>query len=237
MKILNPALFATRFGILLFLISQLLIFSSCDEYERWTNDPPEINTFTVPKETRYGETVGFKVGVSDPENNTLIYTWEVSAGRLTEDEGAEVQWTAPELPDSEIAPDQTVTVHVSVRDQGEETVSKSASIIVFSKSYRVAEALSGVYELIRTQIDGKTTEEFGSMRLTTTTFTREYQSNDAFFFGSYKLIEPFDAKKGTIYWFSDESPEPLVSTYTWDGELLVIYMPATSTGYVYQKRK
>ena len=235
MKILNPMFYATRLGVLLLVTTQLLIFSSCDEYERWTNDPPEISTFTVPKEVRYGESVALKVGVFDPENDTLTYTWEVSAGTLTGGENAEVQWTAPELRDSEIAPDETITVHVSVRDGGEETVSKSASIIVFSKSYRVAEALSGVYELIRTQVDGKTTEEFGSMRLTTTTFTREYQGSGAFFFGSYKLIEPFDERKGTIYWFSDGSTEPIASSYTWDGELLVLFWTATSTGHVYQK--
>ena len=235
MKILSPMRSATRLAVILLLTCQLLMFSSCDEYESWTNDPPEINTFTVPKEVRYGESVDFKVGVSDPENDELTYTWEASAGTLTGEEGAEVQWTAPELPDSEIAPDKTVTIHVSVRDKGEETVSKSASIIVFSKSYRVADALSGVYELVRTQVDGKTTEDFGSMRLTTATFTREYQSNGAFFFGSYKLIEPFDERKGTIYWFSDGSTEPIVSNYTWDGELLVLFWTATSTGHVYQK--
>ena len=235
MKILNPVLFVRGFALLLLGTCQLLIFSGCDEYERWTNDPPEINTFTVPKEVRYGESVALKVGVFDPENDTLTYTWEVSAGTLTGEENAEVQWTAPELRDSEIAPDETVTVHVSVRDKGEETVSKSASIIVFSKSYRVAEALSGVYELIRTQVDGETIEEFGSMRLTTTTFTSEYQGSGAFFFGSYKLIEPFDERKGTIYWFSDGTAEPIASSYTWDGELLVLFWTATSTGHVYQK--
>ena len=235
MKILNPMRYPMRLTVFFFVTSQLLIFSSCDEYENWTNDPPEINTFTVPKEVRYGESTELKVGVSDPENDELTYTWEVSAGTLTEEEGAEVQWTAPELPNSEIAPDQTVTVHVSVRDKGEETVSKSAPIIVFSKSYRVAEALSGSYELVRTQLAGETTEAFGSMRLTTATFTREYQSNNAFLFGTYKLIEPFDEQKGTIYWFSDGSTEPVVSNYTWDGELLVLFWTATSTGHVYQK--
>ena len=235
MKILNANSVAIQLWVFLFLGCQLLIFSGCDEYESWRNDPPEINTFTTPKEVRYGESVDLKIGVSDPENDTLTYTWEVSGGILTAEAGPEVQWTAPALPNTEIAPDQTVTVHVIVRDAGEEIVSKSASIIVFSKSYRVAEALSGVYELIRAQVDGKPVEEFGSMRLTTTTFTREFQKDDQFLFGSYKLIEPFDENKGIIYWFSDDNPEPIVSTYTWDGELLVLFWTATSTGHVYQK--
>ena len=232
MKVFNFRLFS----LLLLLAGQVLIFSSCSEWERWRNGPPKINTFNVPKEVSYGETVVFSAGVSDPEEDVLTYLWDVSDGTLIGEMGPEVKWKAPDLPNENAAPDRTVSVYLSVRDDGEEETSKSASITVFSKSYRVAASLSGVYELVRTQVDGKSVEEIGSMRLTTTTFTREFQKNDEFLFGSYKLIEPFDEKKGTIYWFSDESAEPTVATYTWDGELLVIFNTATSTGHVYQKR-
>ena len=229
--------FTTRSAVFILLVCQLFIFSSCDEYEQWTNDPPEINTFTIPNEVRYGETVELKIGVTDPENDDLTYIWEVSAGTLIVDEGVQVQWTAPELTNSEIAPDEKVTVHVTVRDKGEESVIKSATIIVYSKAFRVAKALSGTYELVRAQVDGETTEAFGSMRLTTSTFSREYQEDGSFFYGSYRLIEPFDESKGIIYWLSNGSTEPTVSNYTWDGELLVLYWTATATGHVYQKFK
>ena len=221
-------------AVLAFGISALLLLSGCDEYDSWRNDAPEIQTFTVPREVRYGESVELKVGVVDPENDDLTYTWDVSGGTLT-GEDAVVKWKAPELRASELAPDETITVHVSVRDQGEETVSKSATITVYSKSYRVAESLSGMYQLVRTLVGGEASEAVGSMRLTTRTFTREYPEDETFFYGSYKLIEPFDAGQGTLYWFSDASTDPIISTYTWDGDLLVVFWTATSMADVYQK--
>ena len=214
----------------------LLLFMGCERYEAWQNDPPEINTLTVPKEVRYGETVEFSVNVSDPERDSLTFIWVVSDGTLSGEDSPEVQWTAPALPNAEIAPDEVVQIHVSVRDDGEETAVESASILVYSKAYRVAKALSGVYGLIRTEVAGEPVEGFGSMRLTTTTFTQAFENNNEFQFGSYELIEPFDTNKGTIYWSTDDSPEPLVSTYTWDGALLVVSSEATATRHVYQKR-
>ena len=230
-------IFTTRLGVFFLLTCQMFIFSGCNEYEQWTNDPPEINTFTIPNEVRYGETVELKIGVTDPENDDLTYIWEVSSGTVIGGEGAQVEWTAPELTDSETAPDEIVTVHVTIRDKGEETVVKSASIIVYSKSFRVAKTLSGTYELVRAQIDGETIEAFGAMRLTTSTFSRDYHGDGTFFYGSYRLIEPFDESKGIIYWLSDGNLEPIASNYTWDGQLLVLYWTDTGIGHVYQKLK
>ena len=237
MKIKSVVLWMQRLGTVLSIVCGVLLFTGCEAYKEWQNDAPEITSFTVPKEVRYGETVELRVGVLDPENEPLTFTWVVSDGELSGDDSPEVLWTAPALPKADVAPDQPVRVHVTVRDEGEESAVKSETITVYAKAYRVAKAISGSYELIRTEIAGTSVEEFGAMRLTTTTFTREFQSNNAFEFGAYQLIEPFDAAKGTIYWYTDDNPEPLVSTYTSDGELFVVFHEATATGYIYQKRQ
>lgn len=231
-------LFSTRHRVsIVFFVSLLVIFNGCSEYERWRNDPPKIHTFTVPKEVHYGETVELRVNVSDPEDDSLTYAWDVSDGHLDAEVGSEVRWTAPELPSAEIAPPQTVSVYVSVSDGvGEETVSESTVIVVFSKAYRVAKSLSGKYALIRSQVSGESYEETGTMRLTITTFTREFQQANEFDFGTYQLIEPFDTEKGTIFWYSDGAGNSTSTTYTWDGALLVLFWDATATGHVYQKR-
>ncbi len=233
----------TQIGLVILLLLQVWMLTGCEQYRELTNDPPEITNFVVPKEVEYGKTVDFKVRVFDPENDPLSYTWDVSGGTLIGEAGPEVQWTAPELPPEPIVPPTAVTVYVYVRDGGEEDVNKMATIIVFSRAYRIAQALSGTYTLVSKQVQGDPVEEAGLLRLTTTTFTRETQNvlegqiqePTQFITGTYSLIEPFDERKGTIHWFAAGDPTPSISTYTWDGKLLVIFYPATSTSYIYER--
>ena len=214
----------------------LTIIIGCEQIDTLRNGPPEINSFNIPKEVHYGESVVFKVSAFDPEEDDLKYIWTVSDGVLKGGSKAEIEWTAPALPDEGVVPPRTVTVHVSVRDGGEKQVADSANILVYSKAYKVANSLKGVYVLVRTQVNGETIESLdGSMRLTTTTFTRQFEEGSEFYSGSYELIEPYDDKKGTINWFSDGEVTPSVSTFTWDGKLLILFWANTSTTHVYEK--
>ena len=235
MNIKKPVFSVLWFGLVISLVIQVELLSGCGQFEKWTNDSPEITTLTLPKEVRYGETVIFRVRVFDAENDDLTYAWEVSEGFLVGEAGPEVEWKAPELPFQETAPPTTVKVQVFVNDGGEEDVSSSASIIVYSKAYNVANELSGVYQLIRTEIDGELIEDAGTLRLTETTFIQEFENGNQFLAGSYQLIEPFNNRQGTIHWFIDGNPKPSVSTYTSDGKLLVLFFETTSTRHIYQQ--
>ena len=233
---------STQIGLIILFILQIAIFSGCDQYKELTNDPPEVTNFTVPAEVEYGETVKLSVRVFDPENDALTYVWDVSDGTLVRDTGAAVQWTAP-VPSEEMVPPKVVTVTVSVRDGGEEDVTKSASITVFSKPYKIAQLFSGTYMLVAKSVHGDPVEEVATLRLTTTTFTREIQDllegevqgQTRFVTGTYKLIRPFNESSGTIHWFTHGDSRPSISTYTWDSRIFVLVLPATATQYVYSR--
>lgn len=232
----------TRIDAFILSVLQIVIFiSGCEVVTEFTNDPPKIIHFTVPAEVEYGETVEFRITAYDPEDDPLTYSWEVSAGTLTNYAEPEVQWTAPEIPPGEVVPSKVVRVHASVQDSGEEETSKTASIIAFSRTYKVMQALTGTYTLISKRVHGARVEETGILRLTATTFTREFrvsidgevQGPVQVIAGSYKLVDPFGTRHGVIHWLTRGDPVPSVGTYSWDSERLVIFFPATATEYVY----
>ena len=231
-----------------FAIPLLMLASGCSEVERLRNDPPKITSLTVPNEVHYGDTVEFRVRTFDPEDDTLTYEWEVSGGTLILETGPEVQWTAPPLPIDPVVPPVGISVRVYVRDGiSEENVSKSAPVLVFSKAYRVAQTLSGAYELTRYEVRGNRLEITGTLRLTPTTFSQQQTEqevvgevpetiSDDFLSGAYELIEPFDARKGTIQWTPNGGSNPSLSTYTWDGKHFSLFWPGTGVSAVYQKQ-
>ena len=238
MKVFKPM----QIGLVILLVLQIAIFSGCDQYEEFTNDPPEITNLTVPVEVEYGETVQLRIRAFDADNDNLTYIWDVSEGTLVSDTGPEVQWTAPESSEK-MVPSKVVTVNVYVRDGSEKDASKTATILVYSKPYRIAEVLSGTYTLVSKNVHGDPVQVTGTLRLTPTTFTQEFQevlegeaqSLKQFATGSYKLIRPFAQSSGTIHWFTHGNPRPSVITYTWDGRLLALVFPADATQYIYNR--
>ena len=231
-----------QISLVLLIVLQIAIFSGCDQYEEFTNDPPEITNLTVPAEVEYGEAVQLRVRAFDADDDTLTYIWDVSEGTLIRDTGPEVQWTAPES-DKEMVPSKVVTVNVYVRDGSEKDASKTATILVYSKPYRIAETLSGTYRLVSKSVHGEPVQVTGTLRLTPTTFTQEFQevlegeaqSLKQFVTGAYKFVRPFDQNRGTIHWFTHGNPRPSVGTYTWDGRFLAIVFSRDATQYIYNR--
>ena len=232
----------SQIGLVIFFVLQIAIFSGCDQYEEFTNDPPEITTFIVPAEVEYGETVQLRIRAFDANDDALTYIWDVSEGTLVRDTGPEVQWTAPESLE-EMVPSKVVTVNVYVRDGSEKDASKTATILVYSKPYRIAEVLSGTYRLVSKSVHGDPVRVAGTLRLTPTTFTQEFQevlegeaqSLKQFVTGSYKLVRPFAQNSGTIHWYKHGDSRPSVVTYTWDGRFLALVFRADATQYIYNR--
>ena len=233
---------STQIGLVILFVLQVAIFSGCDQYEEFTNDPPEITNLTVPVEVEYGETVQLRIRAFDADDDDLTYIWDVSEGTLVSDTGPEVQWTAPESAE-EMVPSKVVTVNVHVRDGSEKDASKSATILVYSRPYRIAEVISGTYRLVSKSVHGDPVQVTGTLRLTPTTLTQELQevlegevqSRKQFVTGAYKLVRPYDQSRGTLHWFTQGNPKPSVITYTWDGRLLALVFPAEATQYIYNR--
>ena len=52
---------SVQIGFIILCVLHIAIFSGCDQYEEFTNDPPEISNLTVPAEVEYGETVQLRI--------------------------------------------------------------------------------------------------------------------------------------------------------------------------------
>lgn len=90
------------------LISLYIAGCGSDDSDEPANSSPIVDVFIVPTEFNPGETLEFKVSAYDEDGDTLTYTWEVDAGKLSTTTGTTVKWTAP--PDVESV---KVTVYVS----------------------------------------------------------------------------------------------------------------------------
>ena len=65
---------STQIGLVILLVLQIAIFSGCEQYEEFTNDPPEITNLTVPAEVEYGETVQLRIRAFDADDDdTNLY--------------------------------------------------------------------------------------------------------------------------------------------------------------------
>lgn len=222
-----------KYSVAIFLL--LPIFNGCSEYQKLTNDPPTITSINVPSEVLFGDIVTFSVRAVDPNDDELTYLWNVSAGQLSSDSHLEVQWTAPELPTEVLTIPLSVTVDVYIDDGIGGNISRSLEVRVSSKEYNITNKFIGEYTLVRTLSEGEHVEKVGIMRLTSSTFIREFPDDGIFLSGLYRLIEPYDYSNGTIQWIADTGNNPIDSTYTWNGKQLVITFPNTSSQYVYLK--
>ena len=94
--------------VLACLISFYIAGCGSDDSDEPANSSPIVDVFIVPTEFNPGETLEFKVSAYDEDGDTLTYTWEVDAGKLSATTGTTVKWTAPSDVES-----VAVTVYVS----------------------------------------------------------------------------------------------------------------------------
>lgn len=95
-----------------------------------TARPPEITAHTpVDDELTVvlGEVVEFSVSVSDPDKDSLSYTWEATVGTFDDDKSDRTKWTAPMEPG-------TAEVTVTVSDGKGGAVAQTWSVTVKNRS-------------------------------------------------------------------------------------------------------
>ena len=108
----------TRILLSIVLVITLLSLAGCDH-----NSPPQLtNLLAQPASIARGEVSSLICEASDPDDDTLTYSWTCTGGSMS-GTGSTVTWTAP----STLG---IYTVTVSVRDGRGGTATRNISITV-----------------------------------------------------------------------------------------------------------
>ena len=233
-----------RTGLVILFILQAVILTGCAQYEELTNDPPEITTFTIPNEVEYGETVEFRARVFDPEDDSIEVCvggnrWHFG-GRSGPPRSVDCSRTAA---GGDCPAESRNRLSLRTRWRRGRVSTKRQRLLSSPSPIKLRNSSAVPIRSSPNRSQGDPVAETSTLRLTSTTFTREIQSNPEaevqaptqFITGTYRFIEPFDESSGTIHWFPTGSTSPDVSTYTWDSRLLVVFYPETATSLIYEK--
>ncbi|MGZ3456943.1 MAG: PKD domain-containing protein [Archangium sp.] len=97
------------------------------------NRPPNVDAaITAPPSVMAGDTLNLSIGASDPDGDSLTYSWTVEPagqGTFTHQTAAAAQWRSPD-----VGAATTYTFHVTVSD-GADSVTRSVSVQVTVPSY------------------------------------------------------------------------------------------------------
>ena len=101
-------------GIVIIIILGFL--SACPQ-EPPPDNPPSISDITATKQiVNFGESITLTCIATDPDGDSLTYSWNASSGTLGSTNGASVQWTAPDI-------ETEIRIDVTISDGNENSVS------------------------------------------------------------------------------------------------------------------
>lgn len=105
------------------LVAGLALIWSCEATTEPTNNGPTISSITAdPASLPLGGETAITAVASDPDNDTILYTWSATDGAIT-GSGATVTWTAPEVAG-------TYTITLVIDDAHDSTATGTVDVAV-----------------------------------------------------------------------------------------------------------
>lgn len=186
-----------KFNYLSFVLL-FLLFGCLPEQTAPENKAPTISSLTASATTVEAKTkITLTCEASDPENNSLTYSWEATTGTLSTTSGKNVEWTAP----STIG---NVIVTVSVSD-GKKSVSMNKTITVVEPNGPVTDfkAISGNTKIYLSWTNPATTQ-FGGVKILrkTDSFSTNATDGALVYNGTGNFCEDTDLTNGTKYYYT-----------------------------------